>query len=66
MKKIVIPCKKPACSANLCGIIRVSPEAESILRRMCRESGLPLSKIASAIIEQGAELVEFVQPEEVE
>lgn len=63
MEKIVVAYNKPTCDTNLCGVIRISPEAESILRRMCRESGVPISKIASAIIEQGAEYVEFVRLE---
>ena len=65
MEKIVIPYTKPVRVTHLSGVIRISPEAESILRRMCRDSGVPISKIASAIIEQGAELVEFVPLDQV-
>lgn len=59
MNKIIIP-YKPTLEDGLCGVVRVTPEAESILRRMCRETGVPISKIASTIIEQAAEFVEFV------
>lgn len=59
--KIIIPYSKPQIEPGLCGVIRITPEAESILRRMCRETGVPISKIASTILEQAAELVEFVE-----
>lgn len=60
MKKIIIP-YKPVVKSERCGVIRISPEAESILRRMCRETGIPLSKLASTIIEQAADAVVFVE-----
>lgn len=60
MEKIIIP-YKPVIEPGLCGVVRITPEAESILRRMCRETGVPISKIASTIIEQAAEYVEFVE-----
>lgn len=65
MEKIIVPCPKKV-RTDLCGLIRVSPEAESILRRMCRETGVPISRIASAIIEQAADYVEFVRPDHIE
>ena len=60
MKKIIIP-YKPVVKSELCGVVRITPEAESILRRMCRETGVPISKIASTIIEQAADSVTFVE-----
>ncbi len=62
--KIVISIPKgKQMSEDLCGLVRITPEAESILRRMCRETGVSMKKIASAIIEQSAESVEFVTSE---
>ena len=61
MNKIIIPYTKPQIEPGLSGVIRITPEAESILRRMCRETGVPISKIASAILEQASDLVEFVE-----
>ncbi len=45
---------------TLSGVIRIEPDAEAILRRMGAETGLPISTIASEIIQQAAEYVQFV------
>lgn len=61
MEKIIITYSKPQLEPGLCGVIRISPEAESVLRRMSRETGVPIGKIASTILERANELVEFVE-----
>ena len=61
MEKIIIAYSKPRLEPGLCGVVKISPEAESVLRRMNRETGVPLSKIASTILERADELVEFVE-----
>lgn len=39
-------------------IIRIAPEAADVLNKLSRETGLSIRYIASALIVQGAELVE--------
>lgn len=43
------------------GVIRVSNEAENILRQLSTETGLSIKHIASQMILHGAELVEIVE-----
>lgn len=57
MKKIIIPYHK--ASESLCGHVRLAPDAERVVRELCRESGLSARHIASQIIIQGAEFVVF-------
>lgn len=57
MKKIIIETHKAA--GKLCGHVRLTPEAERVVRSLCVESGLSARCVVSQIILQGAELVEF-------
>ena len=45
-------------------VVRITPEAERIVRQLCRQSGLSARYLVSEIIKQGADLVEFVDAED--
>jgi hypothetical protein len=60
MKKIIISYCKPRKEEGT-GTIRVSAKVENILRGMSAKTGLSISKIASILIEQASEVVEFVE-----
>lgn len=45
---------------RLAGHVRLDAAAETKLRQLCRESGLSARYVASQIILQGADYVEFV------
>ena len=49
---------------RLVGVVKITPEAERIVRQLCRQSGLSARYLVSEIIKQGADLVEFISPEE--
>jgi thiamine phosphate synthase YjbQ (UPF0047 family) len=42
------------------GVIRITSEAEGVLRSLAIQTGLPLKAIASELIIQSAELVEII------
>lgn len=46
---------------NLCGVIKISPQAETRLLELAAETGLSIRTIASELILQGAEMVEIVE-----
>lgn len=45
---------------RLTGLVKITPEAERVVRQLCRQSGLSARYLVSEIIKQGADLVEFV------
>ena len=47
---------------RLVGVVKITPEAERIVRQLCRQSGLSARYLVSEIIKQGADLVEFISP----
>ena len=44
---------------NSVGVVRLSPEAEKVVRRLCNRSGLPIKTIVSEIITQAEHLIEI-------
>ncbi len=46
---------------NLCGVIKISPQAETRLLEIAAETGLSIRTIASELILQGAEMIEIVE-----
>lgn len=49
--------KTPKRYSNLTGVVRLTPEAETILQNLSDETGLSLRVIASQMIIQGAKFV---------
>lgn len=41
------------------GVVRLSPEAERVVRRLCNRSGLPIKQIVSEIIIQSENLIDI-------
>lgn len=54
------PCK-PKRYDNRPGVIRVTPEAEQVLKQLAAESGLSVCKVASEMILQGSRFVQIVE-----
>lgn len=44
---------------NSVGVVRLSPEAEKVVRRLCNRSGLPIKTIVSEIITQAEHLIDI-------
>lgn len=61
MEKITIRIPKPkmVAPADFCGTVRITPEAESILRRFVRETGMSMRYIVSRIIEEAADSIDW-------
>ena len=51
---------------RLVGNVKITPEAEQVLRQLCRQSGLSIRYLVSEIVCQGADLVEFVDADHSE
>lgn len=57
-KRIVLKIHKvPKVRDDCVGVVRISPEAEDIVRQLERETGLSARNIVSQIIIQGSEMV---------
>lgn len=63
-KKVIIPYYDARPPKPRSGVIRIAPEAENVLIALQQERGLPISYIASQIILQNADNVEFVRCED--
>lgn len=59
--KILLHTYRKADDKNLCGVIKLSPQAETKLLELQAETGLSIRTIASELILQAAELVEIVE-----
>ena len=59
--KITLHTYKGKDDKNLCGVIKVSPQAETRLLELAAETGLSIRTIASELILQAAEIVEIVE-----
>lgn len=58
MKPIILtPNRNRTLGTKLTGVVPISPEAEMVLRRVCRLSGIPLRAALSQIIIQAEELL---------
>ena len=44
---------------NSVGVVRLSPEAEKVVLRLCNRSGLPIKTIVSEIITQAEHLIDI-------
>ena len=57
MKPIVLEAQR--ASTECIGLVRLSPEAERIVRRLNYQSGIPIRRIVSEIIVQAEGLIEI-------
>ena len=55
IKPIVLKAKAPDCGV---GVVRLTPEAEKVVRRLHSRSGLPIRQIVSEIIIQSESLID--------
>ena len=62
-RKIILTKKKKKESVS-CGVVRLSPEAETIVKQLSWETDRPIKEIVSEIIIQGYEFVEIPKEEE--
>lgn len=56
IKPIVL---KARAVENSVGVVRLTPEAEKVVRRLCNRSGLPIKTIVSEIIIQSENLIDI-------
>lgn len=57
IKPIVL---KPRTNENYCvGVVRLSPEAEQVVRRLHTKSGIPIKQIVSEILIQAEGLIDI-------
>jgi hypothetical protein len=63
IKPIVLKARSPD---NCVGVIRLTPEAEKVVRRLHSRSGLPIRQIVSEIIIQSEHLIDIDQSEIME
>lgn len=56
-----IKIKAHRVDSRLIGTVRIDAAAETKLRQLCRESGLSARYLASQIIIQGADFVQFLE-----
>lgn len=56
IKPIVL---KARAADNSVGVVRLTPEAEKVVRRLCNRSGLPIKTIVSEIITQAEHLIDI-------
>lgn len=56
IKPIVLKARTPD---NSVGVVRLTPEAEKVVRRLCSRSGLPIKTIVSEIIIQSEHLIDI-------
>ena len=60
-KKIVLTIHRP--EPSFCGVIRLDPQAEALVKQLQRETGMSAKYIVSQIIIQGFDLVEVARDE---
>lgn len=60
MKPIVLTARQP--QAECVGAVRLTPEAERVVRRLSFKTGLPIRHIVSEIIIQAESLIEINTP----
>jgi len=53
--------KLPRVSDNLIGTIKITPEAEAIIKQLARETGLSGRSIVSQIVIQAADMIDIVE-----
>ena len=46
---------------SVCGVVRLDPKAERVLKELCNATGLSAKYLASQIIVQGADDIEIVE-----
>lgn len=56
IKPIVL---KARAAENSVGVVRLTPEAEKVVRRLCNRSGLPIKDVVSEIITQSEHLIDI-------
>ena len=56
-KKIVLTVHRP--EPSFCGVVRLAPQAEAMVKQLQRETGMSAKYIVSQIIIQGFDLVEI-------
>lgn len=62
MDLIVIP--KSRREKSLTGVVRIRPEAEELVQRICIEEDMPASEVVSKIIIAAAPYIQFTTEEE--
>lgn len=62
-RKIILTRKKKKEGVS-CGVVRLSPEAETIVKQLSWETDRPIKEIVSEIIIQGYKFVEIPEEEE--
>lgn len=60
-KKIILTVHRP--EPSFCGVVRLDPEAEALIKQLQRETGMSAKYIVSQIIIQGFDLVEIKEEE---
>jgi hypothetical protein len=53
--------RTPKVSDNLLGTIRITPEAEAIIKQISRETGLSGRSVVSQIVIQAEPMIEIVE-----
>ena len=60
-KKIILTGHRP--EPSFCGVVRLDPQAEALVKQLQRETGMSAKYIVSQIIIQGFDLVEVARDE---
>ena len=60
-KKIILTVHRP--EPSFCGVVRLDPQAEALVKQPQRETGMSAKYIVSQIIIQGFDLVEVARNE---
>ena len=60
-KKIILTVHRP--EPSFCGVVRLDPQAEALVKQLQRETGMSAKYIVSQIIIQGFDLVEVERDE---
>lgn len=60
-KKIILTVHRP--EPSFCGVVRLDPQAEALVKQLQRETGMSAKYIVSQIIIQGFDLVEVARDE---
>ena len=64
MDRKIILTKKKKKEGVSCGVVRLSPEAETIVKQLSWETDRPIKEIVSEVIIQGYKFVEIPEEEE--
>ena len=62
MNLIVIP--KSRREKSLAGVVRIRPEAEELVQKICMKEDMPASEVVSKIIIAAAPYIQFTTEEE--